>query len=61
MWGAGGALVEFCIGLVCHLAIFGAVCVPDLVGWCVLVVLCDLWLDLVKDMFGVGVCLVCLL
>ena len=27
-------MVEFCIGLVCHLAIVGAVCVPDLVGWC---------------------------
>ena len=27
-------MVEFCIGLMCHLAIVGAVCVPDLVGWC---------------------------
>ena len=28
-------IVELYIGLVCHLAIVGAVCVPDLVGWCV--------------------------
>ena len=26
-------MVGFCVGLMCHWSIVGAVCVPDLVGW----------------------------
>ena len=38
-----------------------SVCLIWLVGVLVLVVFCDFWLGLVKDIVGVGVCLGCLL